>query len=94
MAEDQPAFFIKESNWREIMRVLRISPRESEIIQYIMIGENEAFIASRLGISTHTIRTHLERLYNKLNVKSRSQLIVRIFEQYVSLDESHNHHNA
>jgi DNA-binding CsgD family transcriptional regulator len=88
MAEDQPTFFIQESKWREIMRILRISPRESEIIRYIMTGETEVFIASRLGISTHTVRTHLERIYVKLDVSSRSQLIVRIFSEYVSLDAS------
>ena len=90
MAEDQPAFFIKDSRWREIKRILRISPRESEIIRYIMTGEDEALIASRLGISTHTVHTHLERLYIKLKVNSRSQLIVRIFAEYVSLEASHD----
>lgn len=75
MSEDRPIFFIQESIWREIMRLLKISGREAEIIRYIMTGEPDKCIASRLGISTHTVRTHVERLYIKLNVNSRSQLI-------------------
>jgi DNA-binding CsgD family transcriptional regulator len=88
MLEDQSNFFIKEWIWHEIVRLLKISGRESEIIRYIMTGEPDKCIASRLGISTHTVRTHVERLYTKLNVNSRAQLIARIFAEYVHLDAS------
>ena len=90
MVKDRRPFFIKESRWCEITRTLKISGRESEIIQYIMAGETEGEIASSLGISAHTVHTHLERLYNKLKVNSRAQLITRIFAEYVSLDTSCN----
>jgi Bacterial regulatory proteins, luxR family len=38
-----------------------------------------------LGISSHTVHTHLERLYHKLAVGSRAALISRIFVEYLSL---------
>jgi DNA-binding CsgD family transcriptional regulator len=89
MSKDQHTFFIQESTWSDIMRLLKISGREAEIIRYIMTGEPDKCIASHLGISTHTVSTHLERLYIKLSVTTRSQLITRIFAEYVSINASH-----
>jgi DNA-binding CsgD family transcriptional regulator len=46
--------------------------------------EDEQGLATSLGISRHTIHTHLERLYRKLRVNSRSQLIAAVFVAYVT----------
>jgi hypothetical protein len=38
------------------------------------------------------VHTHLERLYRKLGVTDRCQVVVRIFQQYVELlDQNHEH---
>jgi DNA-binding NarL/FixJ family response regulator len=42
-------------------------------------------IASRLRMSRNTVHTHLERLYRKVSVTSRSQLIVRLFHTYMAI---------
>lgn len=43
-----------------------------------------ARIAMTLNISQHTVHTHIERLYRKLNVNSRSELLVRVFGEFVT----------
>lgn len=45
-----------------------------------------------LGISVHTVNTYFERLYLKLNVCSRPQLIVRVFEELSCADENLEKH--
>jgi DNA-binding CsgD family transcriptional regulator len=57
-------------------RVLALSPRELEIARGVMADEKEMAIAVRLGISVHTVHTHLERIYRKMGVSSRVQLVV------------------
>ena len=74
--------------WGEIAASLRLSNRESQIVQCIFDSEQELGIAARLGISHYTVHTHMERLYRKLHVRSRSELAVRVIAQYLHLSSS------
>lgn len=55
---------------------LKLSPRETEIARAVVEGKGEHGISLQLGISSHTVHTHLERLYRKLRVNSRAELVV------------------
>ena len=68
--------------WDSLAESLSLSGRELEIIQAVFDDENERQIAARLGISRHTVHTHLERLYRKLSISSRVQLVIRVFNEY------------
>ena len=76
---------ICETGWRGVRRQIGMSPREFEITQRLFDDMNESEIAGELGISHHTVHTHLERLYRKASVSSRVQLVVQVMSQYVSL---------
>lgn len=52
-----------------------ITPREAEILNLIAGGLADKEIARRLGISSRTVRTHLERLFKRLDVHSRAQAL-------------------
>ncbi len=52
-----------------------ISGREHEIIDAVCQGLSNKEIAERLGLSPHTIKAHLNRIFRKLNVRSRPQLL-------------------
>ena len=52
-----------------------LSPREVELLEYIVRGETEAQIARRLFISPHTVRTHVKSIYRKLHVRSRAAAV-------------------
>ena len=73
---------------RTICCSLGLSKREADITQYIFEELREVEIGKELGISDHTVHTHLERMYRKLDVRSRCGLILRIFKHYVSITSS------
>jgi DNA-binding NarL/FixJ family response regulator len=73
-----------EEVWQRVTSVLALSARESEILQGIFEDQKECCIAANLGISSHTVHTHLERIYRKLQVSSRVELVVRVFAEYLS----------
>jgi two-component system nitrate/nitrite response regulator NarL len=52
-----------------------LSPREREILQLVGEGLTNAEIAARLFIGETTVRTHLQRLLNKLKLKNRAEAI-------------------
>ncbi len=52
-----------------------ISDREKEIVALIGEGLRNKEIAARLHISEPTVKTHLNRIFQKLNLKARTELI-------------------
>jgi len=49
-----------------------LSPRELEVLRGISHGENTKEIARALGISPRTVRTHVERVFQKLDCSTRA----------------------
>ena len=56
-----------------------LSPRECEVLDHLSKGYLYKEIADRMGVSYSTVRTHIERIYCKLHVQSRSQAVARYF---------------
>lgn len=59
------------------LSALGISPREYQVLEYLAAGYANKEIARRLGVSPNTIKTHLNRVYEKLSVKRRTQAVNR-----------------
>ncbi len=55
-------------------RVL-LTKREEEVVALVVAGHRNRDIAARLKLSEHTIKNHLFRVFEKLGVASRSELI-------------------
>jgi DNA-binding NarL/FixJ family response regulator len=54
-----------------------LSKREKEILQLLVEGLSYKQIASQCFVTLDTISTHIKRIYNKLNIHSRSELSAR-----------------
>ena len=52
-----------------------LSPREAEVLQLCSKGLRYAEIAEVLGVSSHTVNTHLKSVYRKLMVHSRAEAV-------------------
>jgi len=52
-----------------------LSPREQEILVLISKGLSNPQVASTLGVSRATVRTHLEHIYAKLDVSNRTEAV-------------------
>ena len=50
-----------------------LSPRETEVLAQIVSGFSNKEIVANLGISTSTVKHHLERVFTKLGVNDRTQ---------------------
>jgi len=54
-----------------------LTERESEILKLVTSGMSNKEIAEKLFLSQRTIKAHLTNIFNKLNVASRSEAIVK-----------------
>lgn len=61
-------------NEAELAR-LGISGRELEVLQLMAAGLSNQEIANRLFVSLNTIKTHTARLFEKMDVKRRTQAV-------------------
>lgn len=59
----------------------RLTPREREILSLLVEGSTMKQIANRLGVSYHTIDTHLRSIYDKLHVHSRSAAVAKALRE-------------
>jgi DNA-binding NarL/FixJ family response regulator len=75
---------LSNEEWQSIGCQLLLSGRELDILRCAVNGEKESDIACQLGISAHTVHTHLHRLFLKLGVSSRLEAIMLIFRAYIA----------
>lgn len=54
-----------------------LSPKEQEIVQDILNGLSYKLIAEKQSISIDTVRTHITRVYRKLHINSKGELIAK-----------------
>jgi DNA-binding NarL/FixJ family response regulator len=59
-----------------VLGIPLLTEREEQIVQLVAEGLPSAEIASKLKISAHTVKNHLFRIYEKLGVSTRSELIL------------------
>ena len=59
--------------------VPRLTPRQRELLNLVAAGRTNTQIARSLGVSPATVRTHLEHIYARLHVSSRTAAVTRAF---------------
>ncbi|WP_164667974.1 helix-turn-helix domain-containing protein [Virgibacillus doumboii] len=57
-----------------------LTNRETEIVKLILEDKGNAAIANELYVAEITVKKHITRIFKKVNVKNRTQLIKRIME--------------
>ena len=57
------------------IRSLGLTPRECEILEHLASGRSTKEIARQLEISPNTAKTHIAKVYQKLEVQRRTQAI-------------------
>jgi len=85
IAEDtgETAVTIGRASGAELLDVLLaaygLTARERDVCREVLAGRSTADIASRLGISAHTVQDHLKAVFDKVGVSTRGELVARLF---------------
>jgi DNA-binding NarL/FixJ family response regulator len=54
---------------------LRVTPRQAQVLALVAAGLSDKEVASRLGLSHRTVRTHLDRLLHEHGFRSRTEAV-------------------
>lgn len=64
----------------EMADTLKLTPRERQVLQYLMRGQPNKEIANDLGLQLVTVKLHVRGICRKLNVANRTQAAIRARE--------------
>jgi DNA-binding CsgD family transcriptional regulator len=75
----RPHLAAVRERWERRRRPPGLTERETEVLQLLRQGLTNREIADRLVIATGTVRTHLENIFEKLGVHTRTAALARAF---------------
>jgi len=61
-----------------------LTPREREILEFILAGSSNKLTAYELGISQRTVEVHRSRIFQKMGVRNAVELVALMYRQSVS----------
>jgi DNA-binding CsgD family transcriptional regulator len=62
-----------------LMSAYGLTEREQEVTRLVLRGDSTAQIAERLVVSPHTVQEHLKKIFEKTAVRSRRELVGKVF---------------
>jgi DNA-binding CsgD family transcriptional regulator len=62
-----------------LMSAYGLSEREQEVTRLVLRGDSTIQIAERLVVSPHTVQEHLKKIFEKTGVRSRRDLVGKVF---------------
>lgn len=54
---------------------VHITPREHQILELIAVGKSNKQISSEIFLSIETVKTHIKKIFSKLEVKNRLEAV-------------------
>src|SRR5262249_20745544 len=75
LTEEQPVFAL------ERLEASGLTPRESEVLHWVAEGKTNPEIGIILDLSARTVQKHLEHIFQKLEVQSRTAALMVLMEK-------------
>ena len=69
--------FVPQNKTIKNPEVETLSPRETELLEYIVKGYSYKMVAAEMGIATETVRSHIKKIYKKLQVNSATEAVYK-----------------
>jgi DNA-binding NarL/FixJ family response regulator len=78
-AEKLPPLPISSERWHELVRALHLPPQQAKVVELILRGQEDKQIANQMRLAVPTVRTYLSRIFVRLGVTGRMELVLHLF---------------
>ena len=78
-AQILPPLPLPHETWDQLAEELKLSPQHKRIVELILRNRCDKQIHSDIGMAHSTLRTHLGRIFHRLKVHDRADLVLMIF---------------
>jgi DNA-binding CsgD family transcriptional regulator len=78
--ENESTYHVRQQAAKTV-RIDSLTAAQLAVVNHVLAGRTEAEIASLLDKSPHTIHTHLKAVFQRLQVHSRAELIVKVMQR-------------
>ncbi len=73
------SFPLDRETWAKTISILCLSPQQARIVELLLLGMRDKQIAAQMGLKVPTVRTYLDRIFKRVGVQDRVELILRVF---------------
>ncbi len=70
---------LDSASWMAVVETLQLAPQQARIVELILRGLRDKQIAAELGLGVPTVRTYLKRVFVRVGVQDRVELVLRVF---------------
>jgi DNA-binding CsgD family transcriptional regulator len=88
IGDSLPPIPLSDEHWRAVVKVMRLSPQQSRIVELVLRGAAQKQIVASLGISAPTLKTYLQRIAARTGTSGRMQLAMRVLAISREVDSS------
>ncbi len=85
-------FIFDEKEWQVLINELSLTPRQGQVVRYLLVGKSDKQIARDVGLAVSTVRVHLRCLFARFGVHDRTELVTHIFYHFRNSGSANNNH--
>lgn len=90
LAADQQNWEHEQRKGSILDRLNSLTPKEREVLEFIVAGDANKVVASKLDVSVRTVENHRQKIFQKMKADSLAELVRMALASGVITD-SHNH---
>jgi two-component system nitrate/nitrite response regulator NarL len=79
---------LKQAPAPMLTKIAALSKREEEIARLVASGLSNSEVATKLSLSRHTVKNYLFRVYEKLGISTRIELVLYILSRYKNTESA------
>jgi DNA-binding NarL/FixJ family response regulator len=74
--------------WPQVVESLALSPQQAKLVALLLTGMRNKEIAAAMNLAEPTLKTYLNRIFRRLGVRDRIQLVVYVCSVAMELSRS------